>query len=72
MCLGSGSGGIEMSKSENSEMDRAQLGNPSNEWISGSYRGSNSIPPLRAETLRGRAAIESRFAFPAFQTTVRD
>jgi hypothetical protein len=25
-----------MSKSENSEMDHTQLGNPSNEWISGS------------------------------------
>jgi hypothetical protein len=40
---GSGLGGIEMSKSENSEMDHSQLGNPSNEQISRSYRGSDSL-----------------------------
>jgi hypothetical protein len=48
MCSGSGSGsgGIVMSKSEISEMGLSQLGSPSNRRISGSYRGSNSIPPL--------------------------
>jgi hypothetical protein len=46
MCSGSGSGsgGIVMSKSEISEMERAQFRkpiNPADQQISGSYRGSN-------------------------------
>jgi hypothetical protein len=59
ICSGSGTGAIMMSKSESSEMDHAQLGNPSTQRISGSADHTGFLTDLLSLIPMSLARVQS-------------